>query len=357
MKFSALVLRNVYAAAGSVAYPAVADALLSGGIPLSELALVPYDDPAAVTAALMRLKVENDGVFVICDRVLLSSAREAVSSAAGGEFPEGEVYETEECLFAALSADEAGVRAARDRVIPAVDKRRGQSYFHIVLKTVQAPGDKVLRAVEEASEQGGVFIHTSEEFGVGRIEIVYHSGSPKVAVDEAVRILATELEPYVYAMEDVTPGQRLFEALTLHRLRIATAESFTGGGVGEEIVKNPGASKVFFEGLNTYDSLSKQERLGVSPYTLQSKGAVSGDTAYEMAAGLLKSGHCDVAIATTGIAGPASDGSKTPAGTCFIAVGTSERVRVFEFRLSGDRNSVTRQAVNLALFLAYREIK
>ena len=194
-----------------------------------------------------------------------------------------------------------------------MDRRRGQSFYNIVLKTVLAPPEEVLSAVEEAVDSGArVLIHTSEEDGVGRIEVVYHSGTPKVEVDEAVRILATALDPYLYAMEDVSVGERLFEALKLHRLRLSTAESFTGGGVGEAIVKNPGASSVFFEGLNTYDSASKKERLGVSEYTLKTKGAASGDTAYEMAAGLLKTGNCDVAVATTGIAGPKSDGSGTP---------------------------------------------
>ena len=201
----------------------------------------------------------------------------------------------------------------------------------MVLKTVLAPAEEVLAAVEEVSLSGArVSVHTSEEYGVGRIEVVYHSSTPKVEVDEAVRILASALEKYLYAMEDVT--------------------------VGEEIVNNPGASKVFFEGLNTYANESKTERLGVSEYTLKSRGAVSEDTAYEMAAGLLKAGNCDVAVATTGIAGPDSDGSGTPPGTCFIAVGTRDRVRVFEYLLKGDRVSITKQAVNLALFLAYKEI-
>lgn len=357
MKFTALVLRNHFRSVCAVEFPAVTDALLSGGVPLSEVVLAAYDDTALVKATLSRLSEESDGVFLICDDVLLSAAREAVEVVTGEQFPDGTLHQAKNCLYAVLPAGKEGARAVREEVLPVVDGKRGQSFYSVVIKTVGAPREEVIRATEEAAKQGGVFIHTSEEYGVGKIEIAYHSASPKVAVDEAVRIVADELGKYVYAMEDVTPGQRLFEALKLHRLHLSTAESFTGGGVGEEIVKNPGASKVFYEGLNTYDGLSKQERLGVSPYTLQSKGAVSGDTAYEMAAGLLKTGHCDIAIATTGIAGPKSDGTRTPAGTCFIAIGTGERVRVFEFHLTGDRTSVTRQAINLALFHAYKEIR
>lgn len=354
MKFSALVLRNIRRPVHSVDYAAVIDALLSGGVPLGEVVLVAYDDVSAVNAALKRLKEENDGVFFICDGVLLSAAREAIGNAAGEPFAQGNILVTRNRLYALLSADEAGKRAAKAEAVPAADKFRGRSYHSMVIRTVMAPPEAVLHAVAAVQDMG-VTVYMSEEYGAGRVEIVYHSGTPKVAVDEVVRVLASELEPYVYAMEDISVGERLFEALKLHRMKIATAESFTGGGVGYEIVKNPGASKVFYEGLNTYDSGSKRERLGVRDYTLQMKGAVSGDTAYEMAAGLLKGGHCDVAVATTGYAGPTADGSGK-AGTCFIAVGTAERVRVFEFHLTGSREAVTRQAINLALFLAYKEI-
>lgn len=356
MKFSAIVLRNIRQGVLSVGFQSVADALLSGGVCLDEIVMLPYDDPTALPLALKRLKGECDGVFVICDGVILSAVKEGIEAAAGGKFS-GELLETEECLIALVSADGEGAACIARAVVPAVDRRRGQSFFRVVLKTVLAPPEEVLAAVEEVQDAGArVSVHTSEENGVGRIEVVYHSSTPKVEVDEAVRILASALEKYLYAMEDITVGERLFQALKLHRLKISTAESFTGGGVGEAIVSNPGASKVFFEGLNTYANESKTGRLGVSDYTLKQKGAVSEDTAYEMAAGLLKTGNCDVALATTGIAGPDSDGSGTLPGTCFIAVGTCEHVRVFEYLLKGDRTSVTKQAINLALFLAYKEI-
>ena len=177
-----------------------------------------------------------------------------------------------------------------------------------------------------------------------------------MTADEVVRILAEGLKEYVYAMEDVSLAERFVAALKLHKLHVSTAESFTAGGVGREIVRVPGASAVFYEGINAYDNKAKHERLGVSEFTLMDKGAVSVETAYEMAAGLLKQGHCDVAIATTGIAGPDADGTNKPVGLCYIAVGTREKVRVFRFRLSGDRETVTRTAINLALFLAYKEI-
>ncbi len=358
MKYAAVVFRNITTSSMSVKYFEAADALLSGGVPLDEILLLPYDEPGAILRSLRRLGSACAGVFLICDRVLLPAAREAVSAATGKPFDRGALLETSDCLYAVLETGERGAHAVLSEVVPAVDRRRNRSFRSVVLRTVYAPPSKIMAAVAHAQDEadGKLSVHTSEEYGVGRIEVIYDQNTPKVAADEVVRILASELKPYVYAMEDVSIARRLFEALDLHRLRLSTAESFTGGGVGQAIVSIPGASRVFFEGLNTYDSLSKSRRLGVKEFTLKQKGAVSSETAFEMAEGLLKSGNCDVAIATTGIAGPESDGSGVPPGKCFLAIGYKNRVRVYEYLLDGDRETVTKTAINLALFLAYSEV-
>lgn len=358
MKYGALVLRNTRLPVLTVEFAAVLDALRSGGVFLDEVALLPYDEPQTVGTRLSEWKERFGGVFVVCDEVLLPAAKEAVSAAAGVRLT-GAVCATEETVFAVLPAGAESGGCVK-QALAAVDERRGYSCYNVVIKTVGAPPQRVLSAVGTAREAIGdrtAYVHASEKYGVGKIELVYTSDTPKVTVDEAVRVLASELDEFIYAMEDVTVGERLFEALKLHRMHVATAESFTGGGVGREIVRNAGASAVFYEGLNPYDSGAKKARLGVTAYTLEHKGAVSEDAAYEMAVGLLKDGHCDVAIATTGYAGPTADRAGTPPGLCYIAVGTRERVRVCEYLLEGDRASVTEQAINLALFLAYREIK
>lgn len=357
MKFAAAILRNITISSSSVRFGEVTDALLSGGIPLGEISLLPYDEPGKVLTALERLMKSYDGVFVICDRVLLSVAREALSAASRRNFIQGNVFTDGDKLYAVIPAGREGVRVSKEQVIPAADKIRGQSYFSVVIRTMRAPSSKLLSALTRAEEEaeGKVSIELSEEFGVGRIEIVYRRDTPKVLVDEIVRILASALDDYVYAMEDVSPAERLFQTLRLHRQRVSTAESFTGGGVGSAIVAIPGASKVFYEGINAYDEDAKRRRLGVKDYTLSQKGAVSSETAFEMAEGLLKEG-CDVAISTTGIAGPDTDISGAPVGKCFIGIGMKERIRVFEYTLEGDRETITKTAINLALFLAYKEI-
>ena len=354
MKYAAVVLRNIKNPFGSVDYEDVADALLSGGVFLDEVSLFSYEKDTELPLMLTRLLRDYNGVFLICDRVLEGSAVNALKG-FGAEMngPFGMAGET---LVAVLPAGSEGVAVVRDGM-KTIDAHRNNSYLRVVMRAVSVPPEKLVSAFTKAevAAQGKLMLHRSEKRGSVRIEIIYDRETPKMIADEVVRILATELKDYVYALDDVSIEERLVDTLKLHKLKIATAESFTGGGVGRAIVSVPGASRVFYEGLNTYDSKAKAERLGVSEYTLMSKGAVSEEVAYEMAAGLIAQGHCDVSVATTGNAGPTAEKDK-PVGLCYIAVGTKERVRVFRFYLSGTREQITDTAINFALFLAYKEI-
>ena len=138
---------------------------------------------------------------------------------------------------------------------------------------------------------------------------------------------------------------------------ISVAESFTGGGVGRRIVSVSGASSVYFEGINAYNERAKMKRLGVLESTLKSHGAVSKETAYEMALGLLNTGNCDFAIATTGLAGPNSDESGLPVGHCCIAIGEKDKIEVHEYHLNGTREEITEQGIDCALDIAIKYLK
>lgn len=356
MKYAAIVLFNNRNTLAAVDYLPVTEALLAGGVFLGELAFLPYDEPSSVSSALSRLSAECDGVFVIADRVLFGEARRMVEDAAAARFSEEYLLEGAACLFAMLPADMGGAEVVKDALIPRIDKRRRTSYFRVVLRTVGAPADLLRSSAKEAGK-GGIDVHVSEKYGTARVELLYDRATPKYAVDEASRILASALDPYLYALEDVTVQERLVEALRVRRRHISVAESFTGGGVAKAIVSVPGASEVYFEGLNPYNALAKSERLGVKEATVKQQGTVSDQTAYEMAVGLLKGGHCDLAVATTGISGPGCDEKGNPVGLCYIAAGTREQVNVYCFHLTGDRKTISETAINLALFLAFKELK
>ena len=97
--------------------------------------------------------------------------------------------------------------------------------------------------------------------------------------------------------------------------------------------------------------------MGVAEYGLRTAGAVSDQTAFEMALGLLNTGDCDIAIATTGLAGPQTDRSMLPVGLCYIAVGTKEKIFVHRYKFSGSRQDITEKGINYALFMAYKQLK
>ena len=175
--------------------------------------------------------------------------------------------------------------------------------------------------------------------------------------NDVLRYIVENLKDGLYSETPATLSGRLFDLLTLRKLKIAVAESFTGGRVVSEIIKHPGASEVVSEGIVSYSNESKQRRLGVEKEALITDGAVSSKVAYQMAAGLLSAGKCDVAVSTTGIAGPNSDYSKKPVGLCYIAVGNTTEIHVYKYIFTGDREEITETAKNAALFLAIKNIR
>jgi nicotinamide-nucleotide amidase len=133
-------------------------------------------------------------------------------------------------------------------------------------------------------------------------------------------------------------------------MMLATAESCTGGWVAQEVTSIAGSSGWFERGFVTYSNAAKMEMLHVKANTLHSHGAVSAQTAGEMAAGALASSHAHVAVAITGIAGPDGGSADKPVGTvCFAWAQTNRKVHAETRHFDGDRESVRRQSVIVAL--------
>lgn len=133
-------------------------------------------------------------------------------------------------------------------------------------------------------------------------------------------------------------------------LRVATAESCTGGGVAEAITRLPGSSAWFQGGVVAYANDVKVALLGVHPRTLSTHGAVSEAVAAEMARGASSKAGADLGVGVTGIAGPGGASAGKPLGTVWIAwsgVGGAVHTRLKRFE--GDREAVRRQAVEAAL--------
>lgn len=156
--------------------------------------------------------------------------------------------------------------------------------------------------------------------------------------------------------ENETLQDAVVKLLKKHELTVTTAESCTGGLLAGTLVSVPGVSDVFKEGFVTYSNKAKRRLLDVSKSTLKKYGAVSPQTAKEMAKGGVFATDADVCIAITGLAGPDGATPEKPVGLVYIACYMNDKVQVEEFRFKGNRQKVREQSVVQALDLLRRSI-
>ncbi|MDZ4692684.1 CinA family protein [Terricaulis sp.] len=154
----------------------------------------------------------------------------------------------------------------------------------------------------------------------------------------------------------VQEAQALFEQAKKRRFRIVTAESCTGGLIAASLTAVPGSSLVVERGFVTYSNEAKVEMLGVPADLIERRGAVSMEVALAMVDGALKHSPADIAIVTTGIAGPGGGSDEKPVGLVHIAVARRNGPRLHEEHRFGDigRNRVQADSVVAALQLAGR---
>ncbi|MBI2311940.1 MAG: CinA family protein [Betaproteobacteria bacterium] len=143
---------------------------------------------------------------------------------------------------------------------------------------------------------------------------------------------------------------RVGAALKRNEMMLATAESCTGGWLGQAVTAVAGSSDWYERGFITYTYISKREMLGVRDETLERYGAVSEAAVREMAEGALAHSHAQVAAAISGIAGPSGGSREKPVGTVCFAWALKGGATLSETRqLDGDRDEVRRQSVEIAL--------
>ena len=146
--------------------------------------------------------------------------------------------------------------------------------------------------------------------------------------------------------------EKLVNFLVEHHFTITTAESCTGGLVSSKIVNVPGASDVLNLCVTTYSNEAKEKILNVKEDTLRRYGAVSEETAYEMAKGAAAYAVADVAISITGIAGPGGGSALKPVGLVYIGCNVCGNITVKRCLFAGDREAVREQAAVTSLELA-----
>lgn len=176
--------------------------------------------------------------------------------------------------------------------------------------------------------------------------------------EEAVRLIKPVVDKirervgqFVYTYDDIYTGESknvleevAAKLLVDKDLKIAVAESCTGGMVSSVLIDYPGISSVFVEGCVTYSNEAKIKRLGVKEETLDKFGAVSEETAIEMAEGVAEGLNADIGISTTGIAGPGGGSEEKPVGLVYTAITIKGETKVYKNIYSGDRQKIRTRA-------------
>lgn len=144
-------------------------------------------------------------------------------------------------------------------------------------------------------------------------------------------------------------SKSLGETLKLKSLKLATAESCTGGWIAQVITDVPGSSAWFDRGFVTYSNEAKVDMLDVKTTTLDTYGAVSKDTALEMAKGALSNSIADISVSATGIAGPEGGSIEKPIGTVWIGYACKDELTADCYHFEGDRSLIREKTVIQAL--------
>jgi nicotinamide-nucleotide amidase len=225
------------------------------------------------------------------------------------------------------------------------------------IKTIDIGEAQVESTIQDIIKSNkDVYIATYAKDGIVDIKIVA-KGRDKNSIDEilndAINKIKNRIADYIYSYEDETIEEVVFKILKKNKIKVAFCESCTGGLISSKFTRIPGASEVFDRAYITYSNLSKMEDLGVSEDTLDKYGAVSKETALEMAKGLLNKTSVDVALSVTGIAGPSGGTETKPVGLVYIGICTKDSSKVVESLFGGDRVSIQ----NRTYLKAFNELR
>ena len=193
-----------------------------------------------------------------------------------------------------------------------------------------------------------------------KVRIMTKSMNEKIAEDELTRvydIIKDKAGEYIYSDEEKELEEILCETLAANNLKVAVAESCTGGKLSDRLTDVSGSSKHFLRGLVTYSNESKTDLLDVPPELLKSKGAVSPEVARIMAENVRKKSGADIGLSTTGIAGPTGGTAEKPVG--LVWVGYSDKYDTFtkDFYLGDNRKVFKERASQMALNILRNQIK
>ena len=248
-----------------------------------------------------------------------------------------------------------------DQVVPYfLKKGTNDVIYSRVVKLVGVGESKVAEEISDLIAMTNPTVATYAKTGEVHIRVTASAANDdeaKALVKPVVKKLKAMYPDNVYSTNaDETLERAVVELLSKNGLSITAAESCTGGLVCGKIVNVAGASEVFRGGYITYSNKQKRNVIGVKKRTLEKYGAVSEQVAAEMAKGVLEVSKADVAISTTGIAGPGGGTPEKPVGLVYIGCAVKNKVYVEKFNFSGSRNKVRESTVVAALSMVRKYV-
>lgn len=235
--------------------------------------------------------------------------------------------------------------------------RQLKNQVSFIYKVFGLSKSEIEQKLSSICKQQCIFYVDTDVADDSKILIKFDDNASQQIIDQINATILSEFDDVLYAVDDFSLNQVAVDLLKLYKRQLSVAESLTGGEIVSSIIDVPGASEVLFEGCTTYANGAKNKRLFVKKQTLEQFGAVSKETAYQMAVGLLETSQCDVVLATTGIAGPGGGTETKPVGLTFIAVGDQTGVHIHKYVFPGGREEVRQRATKTALFLLIKLIK
>lgn len=217
--------------------------------------------------------------------------------------------------------------------------------------------ETLVKDIIENSENPTVAPYAKDNEAILRITAKAHNEQEAM---ELIKPVADEiynrLGDAIYGEGDTNLESVVAELLINKKMTISTSESCTGGLLAGTLIEYPGISSVFMDGVVSYSNESKMYRLGVKEETLEKYGAVSHETAAEMAKGIAETAGTNIGISTTGIAGPGGGSPEKPVGLVYVGICINGNVKTKEMHFAGTREKIRGRAVYGALNWLRKEL-
>jgi len=244
---------------------------------------------------------------------------------------------------------------------PVLEERFGNRSFirRRILRTATLSESAVNQALQDILKQepriAGL---TAKETGVDIRIVVRESSAERsqAIIQKIEKTVRERLGDAVYGVDGQEMAEVVGALLKQRRLRLAVAESCTGGMIGSRITEIAGSSDYFDRAAVVYSNDAKTAMLGVPKELIEKHGAVSSAVAAAMAQGVRQSSRTDIGIAATGIAGPGNESEEKPVGLVYIGLASSEGVKTSEFRFLGTRAQIRLRTSQMALDMVRRHL-